>query len=141
MFEDLQVRPCIIDWVGNSPILFVSSGFLALAQISDDTEDYPDQLDIVSTFDEAKANLVKYLAKERVLFQLKGEMAKHRSLFFADFDGDYKDASVVNEHLCEHAADCLGYTSEVLVDAYSCPRSWLVQVTTPDGVVVTYPSR
>ena len=78
---------------------------------------------------------------QQVIKLLESEMSQNRSLFFTHFEGDYKDAAVVNEQLCEHAADCLGYKSEVMVDAYSCPRSWQVKITTPCGVTAMYPPR
>ena len=80
-------------------------------------------------------------AANLTLQKILEEMKVHAPDYWEDFDGDYKDAAVVNEQLCEHAADCLGYKSEVMVDAYSCPRSWQVKITTPCGVTAMYPPR
>lgn len=59
MFEDITTRPCIIEWVGNSHILFQNGGFLPVAVLS-----YEDiqPLDVYSTLDKAKEALLEHLA-------------------------------------------------------------------------------
>lgn len=57
-----------------------------------------------------------------------------------DFEGDYKDAADLEENLLWAAAEELGYEFEVLVDAYSCPRSWQVKVTVGNDKAV-FPQR
>ena len=58
----------------------------------------------------------------------------------ADFEGDYKDSASETENLLWAASEELGYEFEVLVDAYSCPRSWQVKVTVGNDKAV-FPQR
>lgn len=57
MFEEIKTRPCIIEWIGESHILFHGSGFLPIAVFGDGVA----YLTVHSTFDAAKAELVKWL--------------------------------------------------------------------------------
>lgn len=57
-----------------------------------------------------------------------------------DFEGDYKDAASLEEDLLWAAAAELEVDLKVLTEAYSCPRSWLIEVRVGNDSV-TYPQR
>ena len=58
MFEEIKTRPCIIEWIGDSHILWHTTGFLPIAVIGDGVA----YLSVHNTYDAAKAELVEWLA-------------------------------------------------------------------------------
>ncbi len=77
---------------------------------------------------------------QQLLDQVKAHADLSRDEYFPeDWEGDYKDASIQHEQMLVHAAAELGIPLLVEVDAYSCPRSWKVSITAPDGSYVSYP--
>ena len=78
---------------------------------------------------------------QATLLKILAEMKVHAPDYWEDFDGDYKEAAVIEEELCLDVCNHLGFTAESEVDAVSCPRSWLVRFTAEDGSIGYYPVR
>ena len=58
MFEEIKTRPCIIEWIGDSHILWQYAGFIAVAVVDDGVA----YLGPYSTYDVAKVELVEWLS-------------------------------------------------------------------------------
>lgn len=80
-------------------------------------------------------------AADLAIQKILAEMKVHSTDYWEDFDGDYKDAAVIEEALFLDTCDHLGFVAVSEVDAYSCPRSWRVKLTTPDGSWCHWPVR
>ena len=78
---------------------------------------------------------------QATLLKILAEMKVHSADYWEDFDGDYKEAAVIEEELFLDVCDHLGFAAESEVDAASCPRSWLVRFTAEDGSIGYWPVR
>ena len=80
-------------------------------------------------------------AANLTLQKILEEMKVHSADYWEDFDGDYKDAAIIEEELFLDTCSHLEIPVESEVDAYSCPRSWLARFTAEDGTIGYYPIR
>lgn len=78
---------------------------------------------------------------QAVLVKIFAEMKVHAPDYWEDFEGDYKEAAVIEEELFLDVCNHLGFTAESEVAAASCPRSWRVKLTAPDGSWCHWPVR
>jgi hypothetical protein len=76
MFEEIKIRPCIIEWIGDSHILFNGCGFLPI--VVTDSEVWP--LKVHTSYEAAKTELLQWLEDledclkyEQICKQLLGE--------------------------------------------------------------------
>ena len=81
------------------------------------------------------------LNTEATLLKILAEMKVHAPDYWEDFNGDYKEAAVIEEELFLDVCNHLEIPAESEVDAASCPRSWRVRFTAEDGSIGYYPVR
>ena len=78
---------------------------------------------------------------EQLILKIEEVAAEYYDDYFMGFDGDYKEAAVIEQRIFVDTCVGLEVTHEVTTDASTQPREWQVRVTATDGSIYSYPQR